>query len=161
MFISGLIKLFVGIVGSLASLFFLITFIFSRHKKSKLKIAAWTFTSTVGVILLIITVDLFLFPINQKSDHLILSAYREAPLGGIWLALYDDQTWEMGYSSREITSSGNYTIRHDTLTLNAQSGKTILGEISKTSFIINSKNLTEIENSGIRSLEILMNKSEN
>ena len=155
MFISGLIKLFVGILGSLASLFFLISSIFSRHKKGKLKIAAWTFTSTVGVILLIVIVDLFLFPINKKSDQLILSAYREAPLGGIWLALYDDQTWEMGYSSREITSSGNFTIRHDTLTLNAQSGQTILKDISKTSFIIDSKNLTEIENSGINYLEIV------
>lgn len=155
MFISGLIKLFVGILGSLVSLFFLISSIFSRHKKGKLKITAWTFTSTVGVILLIIIVDLFLFPLNKKSDQLILSAYREAPLGGIWLALYDDQTWEMGYSSREITSSGNFTIRYDTLTLNAQSGKTILKDISKTSFIIDSKNLTEIENSGINYLEIV------
>ncbi|WP_339754579.1 hypothetical protein [Algoriphagus aquimarinus] len=125
-----------------------------------MKIAAWTFFSTIGVILLIIIVDLFLFPINQKSDQLILSAYREAPLGGIWLALYDDQTWEIGYSSREITSSGNYFIRHDTLTLNAQSGKTILQDISKTSFIIDSKNLREIENSGIRALEIVFKKSD-
>tara|TARA_R110002072_G_scaffold216077_1_gene373419 strand:- start:381408 stop:381890 length:483 start_codon:yes stop_codon:yes gene_type:complete len=160
MFISGLIKLFVGILGTLVSLIFLIITIFSRHKKGKLKIAAWTFFSTIGVILLIIIVDLFLFPINQKSDQLILSAYREAPLGGIWLALYDDQTWEIGYSSREITSSGNYFIRHDTLTLNAQSGKTILQDISKTSFIIDSKNLREIENSGIRALEIVFKKSD-
>lgn len=160
MFISGLIKLFVGVLGSLASLFFLITGIFSRHKKDRLKMALWTFTSTVGVILLIVIVDLFLFPINKKSDQLILSAYREASLGGIWLALYDDQTWEMGYSSREITSTGNYTIKHDTLTLHAQSGKTILKDISNTSFIIDSKNLTEIENSGIRSLEIVYKKSD-
>lgn len=160
MFISGLIKLFVGILGTSVCLIILIITIFSRHKKGKLKIATWTFSSTIGVILLIIIVDLFLFPINQKSDHLILSAYREAPLGGIWLALYDDQTWEIGYSSREITSSGNYLIRHDTLTLNAQSDKTILKDISKTSFIIDSKNLIEIENSGIRSLEIVYNKSD-
>lgn len=160
MFISDLIKLFVGILGSLSSLFFLITGIFSRHKKDRLKIAAWAFTSAVGVILLIIIVDLFLFPINKKSDQLILSAYREAPLGGIWLALYEDETWEIGYSSREITSSGNYTIMHDTLTLNTQSGKTILKDISKTSFIIDSKYLTEIENSGIRSLEIVYKKND-
>lgn len=161
MFISGIIKFFIGVLGGLVSVIFLLISLFKRKKRGKLKIAAISFLGSILLILIVTLVELFLFPTNKKTDQLILVAYREAPIGGIWLGLYDDETWELGYSSREITSSGNYIIQHDTLTINAQSGKTILKDITETSFIIGSKNLLEIENSGIRSLEILMNKSGN
>ncbi|WP_157963281.1 hypothetical protein [Algoriphagus litoralis] len=86
-----------------------------------------------------------------------MSAYREAPIGGIWLAIYTDQTWEIGNSSREITANGTYEIKSDTLILTAAQGTSIIGEIDQTSFIIQSESLIEINNSGILSLEIILN----
>jgi hypothetical protein len=114
----------------------------------------------VAVITLILIQETILYPPNPKIDQLILSAYREAPIGGIWLGVYEDRTWQLGYSSVEITSEGTYQLAGDTLTLIANEGTTVIGESERTSFLIETKYLVEVENSGIRSLEIQRNKLE-
>lgn len=120
-----------------------------------------SFLATVAsVFILIFIQETIIYPPNPKSDQLILSAYREAPLGGIWLGVYNDQTWQLGNSSVEITSEGTYQLTGDTLTLTANEGTTIMGEFQRTSFIIKPKHLIEIKNSGIWSLEIQLNTLE-
>lgn len=158
MIISGLIKFFIGFIGVLGTLLFLILALLNRNKKGKLKIAGLTFIISVAIIVLITLVEFLIYPVNPKTEQLILTAYREAPLGGIWLALYDDETWELGYSSREITSKGTYKFHNDTLTIFAQEGQKIVKEIEQTSFTFDSGKLVEIQNSGIKVLEIQINK---
>lgn len=159
-FFFGLILLFAAILGIIATLIFTLIAISRRTSKSW----AWSgysfFMSSSIVIMLILIHELILFPPNPKTDQLVLTAYREAPIGGVWLGLYDDQIWQLGYSSVEITSAGKYQITGDTLTLYADEGTTIIGEVERTSFIIKSKSLVEIKNSGIRFLEIELNKVE-
>lgn len=131
---------------------------FKRTKSGKLRLAGIVFFSTVGLILIITVIEFQVYPNNPKADQLIMSAYREAPIGGIWLAIYTDQTWEIGNSSREITANGTYEIKSDTLILTAAQGTSIIGETEKTSFIIESESLIEVNNSGIKSLKIMENK---
>ena len=157
MFLTGLIKFFIGLAGVILTLVFLFIAIFKRTKKGLIRKAGITLFSSVMIIIVISVVEYFIYPINQKTDQLLLTAYREAPLGGIWLALYHDKTWELGFSSREITATGTYQINADTLYLTAMDDTIIIGEIDKTSFIIGEKTLIEIQNSGIRSLEIIIN----
>ena len=116
----------------------------------KIRIAGITFFTTAAIVILITIVEFFVFPINPRTEELVLTAYREAPIGGIWLALYNDNTWEMGYSSREITSNGTYKIENDTLTIYATSGEEIITNLRQTSFTFHSNKLVEIKNSGIK-----------
>ncbi len=158
MFLATLIKALIGLIGMVTSLIFLILSLFKKERKGKLKIAGTTFLSTIAIIVIITMIEFYSYPINPKSDEEVLTAFRETPLGGIWLALYRDQSWELGHSSREITSNGTYHIVGDTITLIASKGMTVIDEVGNTSFIIEEKDLVEIENSGIRSLKITSNK---
>lgn len=158
MLLFGIFTLFVGMIGLLVTLTFVTIAIFKKSpnswKRSGISLAATILTT----ITLITIQETILFPPNPKIEKLILSAYREAPIGGIWLGVYDDQTWQLGYSSIEITAEGTYKINEDTLTLVADQGTTIIGDSERTSFLIKQKSLIEVENSGIRSLEIQINK---
>lgn len=158
MFITGIVKFFVGLVGVIASLTFLLLSVFKRTRKGKLKLAIISLFSTVAIIGIITLVEFQLYPTNKKTDKLLLTAYREAPIGGIWLALYNDSTWEIGFSSREITANGTYELHSDTLTLFAKEGTTVVGQTTKTSFVVELNRLIEVENSGIKALEIKINK---
>ncbi len=157
MFLTGLIKLLIGLAGLTSTFILLFLSAFKRTRSGKLRLAGIVFFSTVGLILIITVIEFQVYPKNPKADQLIMSAYREAPIGGIWLAIYTDQTWEIGNSSREITANGTYEIKSDTLILTAAQGTSIIGEIDQTSFIIQSESLIEINNSGILSLEIILN----
>lgn len=139
MFAIGLFKVLLGIIGIIGTFSFLILSFFKRTRKGKLQYAAITFTTTIALIVGITLIEFLIFPEDDKTEQLVLTAYREAPLGGIWLALYNDKTWKIGYSSREITSQGTYEISSDTLTLSASEGTTIVGDVEQTSFIIGSK----------------------
>jgi hypothetical protein len=158
MFISGIVKIFVVLFGVIITLTFLLLRVFKRTRKGKLKLAIISLFSTAAIIGIITLVEFQLFPTNKKTDKLLLTAYREAPIGGIWLALYNDSTWEIGFSSREITENGTYILRSDTLTLFATEGTAVVGQTTKTSFVIESDRLIEVENSGIKALEIKINK---
>ncbi|MCV9386991.1 hypothetical protein [Reichenbachiella ulvae] len=159
MLLFGLIILLVGSVGFLVTLTFVIMAIFKNSKYWKLSGISLA-TTTLAVIALILIQETILYPPNPKIDKLVLSAYREAPIGGIWLGVYNDRTWQLGYSSVEITSEGKYELAGDTLTLFANDGTTVIGDSKRTSFLIEPKYLVEVENSGIRSLEIQLNKLE-
>ncbi|MEP1032970.1 hypothetical protein [Ekhidna sp.] len=159
-FLFGLIILLTGILGLLVTLTFTIIAIFKRNSKSWKRSGYSLLASSAIIITLILIHEVILFPPNPKTEQLLISAYREAPLGGIWLGVYDDQTWQLGYSSVEITSEGTYQLSGDTLTLIASEGTSVIGDSERTSFIIKPKNLVELKNSGIRSLEIHLNKLE-
>ncbi len=158
MFITGLMKFLIGLVGVIGTLILLVLSTFKRTKKGKIRLAGITFFSTAGLIVIITIIEFQVYPINSKTDQLLLTAYREAPFGGIWLAIYDDRTWELGYSSREITASGRYQLQADTLILTAANGTTIIGQTEQTSFVIEPRRLIEVGNSGIRWLEIMINE---
>jgi hypothetical protein len=160
MLLFGLIILLVGTVGLIVTLTFAVIAIFKKNSKNWKRSGISLATTTVAVIALILIQETILYPPNPKIDQLILSAYREAPIGGIWLGVYEDRTWQLGYSSVEITSEGTYQLAGDTLTLIANEGTTVIGESERTSFLIETKYLVEVENFGIRSLEIQLNKLE-
>ena len=158
MLLFGFIILLTGTIGVLVTLFFAIVALIKRNsanwKSSGISLA----TTIVVIVSMIFVQETILYPPNPKIGQLVLSAYREAPIGGIWLGIYDDNTWQLGYSSKEITSEGTYRIFGDTLQLVANNGTTVIGDFNQTAFIIKAKSLIELNNSGIRSLEILQNK---
>lgn len=159
-FLFGLIILSAGILGIVVTLTFTLIAIFKRTPKNWRRSGISLLSSGIIVIILILIHEVILFPPNPKTEQLVLMAYREAPIGGIWLGVYNDQTWQLGYSSVEITSTGTYQIIGDTLTLIANKGTIIIGESERTSFVIEPKYLVEVKNSGIKSLEIQLNKLE-
>ncbi len=158
MFLFGLLILLVAFVGLITTLTFVVIAIFKKNSKNWKRSGISLATTTLAVIVLILVQETILYPPNPKTEQLLLSAYREAPIGGIWLGVYNDQTWQLGYSSVEITSEGTYEVAGDTITLIAYDGTTVIGEAERTSFLIEPKYLVEVENSGIRSLEIQLNK---
>jgi len=62
------------------------------------------------LILLTTGLEFLMHPTNNKLGQLVLTGHREATLGAYWLGVYDDGAWGLGQSSREIVSSGSYTI---------------------------------------------------
>lgn len=59
----------------------------------------------------------FFYSCSDRKDKLVLSADREAPLGWIYLNLYNDDSFELiskGVRNKEIYS-GNYRIDEDTI----------------------------------------------
>jgi len=159
-FLSGLLILSVSILGIVVTLIFILVAIFKQSSRSW-KRAGYSLLAFGTIVTgLFLYHKLILFPPNPKVDQLVFSAYREAPIGGIWLGLFDDKTWELGYSSVEITSSGTFDISGDTLKLIATEGTTVIKEFKQTSFIMKPDYLLELKNTGIRSLIIQMNEIE-
>lgn len=160
-FLFSLIILLVGVVGIFVTLAFIIIAITKRKSKYWKKCIYSFLISGVVVILIILVHEVILFPPNPKLDDLVLSAYREAPIGGYWLGLYQDSTWEFGNSPRELDFNGTYTIHGDTLTLSNSPGSTFYNGKSSNQFLIQSENLIEIENTGIKGLKIGLNNITN
>lgn len=147
-----------SILGILVTLYFLLKALFKKSSKY-LKNAGISFISTVAfAIFAFLILEFLLFPQNPKKEQLVLTAYREAPIGGIWLGLYNDMTWEMGNSSREINRYGSYNFINDTLNLTTTSAVSFHNNSTKIQFIIDNDMLMEVENSGIYRLEISLNK---
>lgn len=147
-FIAGtLLKAVVGLGGLFLTFWYLIVYIFKKDR-SQLRRAGVTFFTTVGVIILISVVEfLFIFSNTEKDNkNVVLVAAREAPLGGIELKLYNDRSFELG-NLRKVKRAGTYSISGDTLTI-ANSDSVI------ASFLIEEKELVEIQNTGIHSLDI-------
>lgn len=158
MFIAGIFKFLLGLVGVLTTLVFLVLSLFKRTRKGKLQWAGITFFSTVVLIIIMTIIEFLIYPTNPKLDQLVLTAHREAPIGGYWLGLYDDSTWEFGNSSRELEINGTYTILEDTLNLTTTNGTTFYNGDTTNQFLIHPKDLLEVENTGIRGLKIGLNK---
>ncbi|GAB3333225.1 hypothetical protein GCM10027429_13550 [Marivirga atlantica] len=158
LFATGILKFIVGLIGLLFTLVFLIVLLFKKNKRPFLRNAGITFISTVIIILAITIVEFFIAPVNPKEDQLVLNAYRSAQLGGFWLGVYKDSTWEMGNSSREIGLKGTYNINGDTLILKVSNGGKFKNGKSENSLIITETALIEIESTGIKRLNINLNK---
>lgn len=156
-FLFGLIIFLAGILGIFVSLAFIIIAIIKRKSKHWKKSIYSLLISGAVVILLILVHEVILFPTNPKLDELVLTAYREAPIGGYWLGLYNDSTWEFGNSSREIEFDGTFEIIGDTLFLSTSPGSTFYNGKSSNQFLIQSEDLVEIENTGIKGLKIGLN----
>ena len=158
LFIAGIIKFLIGLVGVLTTLVFLSLSLFKRTRRGKLKTAGITFFTTVATILIITAFEFLIYPPNRNKDKLVLTAFREAPLGAYWLGLYDDSTWELGNSSREIKVKGTFTINGDTLNFKTLGGTAFYNGDTKKRFLIQENDLIEIENTGIGGLKIGLNK---
>ncbi len=158
MLLFGLITLLVGLLGLVLTSIFIVLALFKRNAKNWKRVGISFFGTTALIIILILIQEVFLYPPNPKIERLVLSAYREAPIGGYWLGLYNDSTWELGNSPREIEVFGTYTIIRDTLNLVASEGEIFYNGTTTNTFLINEKELIEIENSGIKWLSIGMNK---
>nr|WKN38291.1 hypothetical protein K4G66_06195 [Tunicatimonas sp. TK19036] len=136
MIVAGLIKFLIGFIGLTTTIIYLISFAFKRNSRS-LKKAGIVFGSTVTVIIVITLMELSLYPVNQKKDQLVLTAFREAPIGAYWLGLY---------------------IKGDTILLKATSEKGFYNGDTLNYFLIKGQDLVEMENTEIRGLKITMNK---
>lgn len=158
LFATGLLKLLIGLIGIFGTIIFLVLSVFKRTRKGKLQYAGLTLLTSVIFILLITGFEFLMHPTNSKLDQLVLTAHREAPIGAYWLGVYNDSTWELGNSSREIEVSGTYTISGDTLHLKTLGGTAFYNGDARNSFVIIGDDLMEIENAGIRGLRIGMNK---
>lgn len=158
---SALFLLFIGLVailGTIVTLVFAVVAIFKRNRKS-LKRTGFSLLSTLSIVITLILIhEVILFPPNPKADELILTAYREAQIGGIWLGLYKDSTWEMGNSNRELDQNGIYEIHGDTLILIKPKGETFNNGLNVNQFLIEEGDLIEVKNTGIAALAIEMNK---
>jgi len=56
---------------------------------------------------------------SSKNVKTVLFAHRDAPIGGIWIELKDNQTFTAGYKRGE-KSEGTYQIKQDTVILNPE-----------------------------------------
>lgn len=68
-------------------------------------------------ISLLLLMTLFFCSCSDKKDKIVLSADREAPLGWIFLNLYDDNSFEFiskGLRNKQIYL-GNYRLKEDTI----------------------------------------------
>lgn len=158
MIITSLIKFGIGFIGILLTIIYGIIALANKNKREKFKTAAMIFFSTAGLLIVISVIEFLVYSLDNKTNDIILEAYREAPIGGIWLALYENKTWELGNSSREISSTGNYQISGDTITLISEQGNKETTDFQTTSFVIDQQRLIETTNSGIHVLEIRTNK---
>lgn len=94
---------------------------------------------------------------NKAKKKVVLIASSEAPIGGIFLALYKDSTYELG-NFRQVESTGIFKLKTDTLFLTPADTSHIAEKFSETSFIMKGKELIEIQKTGIGWLEIHGNK---
>jgi len=158
LFITGLLKFLIGLVGILATLIFLVLSLFKKIRKGQLQNAGVTFLTSMVLILLITGLEFLMHPSNKRLDQLVLTGHREAPLGAYWLGVYNDGTWELGQSSREIVFSGHYTISGDTLRLKTRYGTAFGNGATSTDLVIHNDDLLEVKNTGIKALKIGVNK---
>ncbi|MHA7102269.1 hypothetical protein [Roseivirga pacifica] len=147
--------------GLLSTIVALILSLVKEKRKSRLRFARFTFLTTILLTLIITGIEFLLYPINKKNDQLILTGFREAPIGGYWLGIYNDSTWEIGNSSREIEIRGTYTVMNDTVTLYTTGETTFYNGTKVNQLIISKNRLVEVENTGIRYFEVGLNKLNN
>ena len=145
--IVSILKMLIGLFGILSTIWFLITGLFKRNS-SAYKKAGFSLIATFILVGIISTIELGYYSSKAKNKKLVLSAGREAPIGGIWLKLYDNKSYTLTYDPRTEGKEGTYQIKNDTLTL-------FDTDTIRTSFLIKEKSLEEIKNTGIGGLSIL------
>lgn len=143
--ITSILKALIVLVCILSTIWFLILGL--RGNKTGYK------KTGLSVILTFVVVNMFTIiehRIHSKKPTLLLSASREAPIGGIWLKLYGDTSYTLTYDPRSEGIKGIYKIKEDTLTI-------FNADTIKASFIIREKLLEELGTTGIGGLTILKN----
>ncbi len=154
--IAIIIVIFITAVSLLLTGVFLLGYLIKR-RKARLKNAAISFaTGALSLFLLIVAEEMF-FSYNSKNKKEVLVASREAPIGGILLKLYEDNTYEIGVL-REVKSAGTYVLKSDTLFIAATDNPKQNSYITQTAFLIKEGYLEQIGNTGIGFLEIHVNK---
>ncbi len=146
----------VAIVGGSLTVVYLFSYL-RKKEKVKLRNAALTFIASVVLFFTLVTVAANQYPDALPKKEVVLIAAREASLGGILLRLYADSTFELG-NNRRVTSTGVYNLNVDTLVITTTDNSKLLKDISQTSFIIEEENLVEVNNTGIKFLEIHENR---
>ena len=154
--ITSIIAILIEIVGIVLTIKYLFGYLRSR-KTNNLKKAAISFTFSTALFFVLIIFVANQYPDALPEKEVVLTAAREAPLGGISLRLYADSTFDMG-NFRKITSEGVYKVIADTLIISTTDNSSFSKDRSTTSFLIKDKILVEVKNSGINFLEIDENK---
>ncbi|MBF9252619.1 hypothetical protein I2I11_04890 [Pontibacter sp. 172403-2] len=154
--IASIIAVLIMAVCLLLTVVFLVGYLIKR-RKARLRNAAISFATAVLSFGLLLVVEELFFSYNFKNKEEVLVASREAPIGGILLKLYKDNTFEIG-GFREVKSSGTYELKADTIFLNATDNPKQNGYVTETSFIIRKGYLEEVEDTGIGFLEVHVNK---
>ena len=155
MFISGLIIFFFILITILT---LIVLGIIAAFKKSLSVITRNRFFLLTPILIaavIFMLQEFIFFPSNPKLDQLVFVGYRDMPISSNWLGLYDDNTWEFGISSREIESSGTYTFWNDTLVITTKKGTVLWNGNDSNTFYIERGYIWEIENTGLRGLEIV------
>ncbi|WP_162055528.1 copper resistance protein NlpE [Pontibacter pamirensis] len=153
---TSIIAMLVAIVGGSLTVVYLFSYL-RKKEKVKLRNAALTFIASVVLFFTLVTVAANQYPDALPKKEVVLIAAREASLGGILLRLYADSTFELG-NNRRVTSTGVYNLNVDTLVITTTDNSKLLKDISQTSFIIEEENLVEVNNTGIKFLEIHENR---
>ncbi|TPE42443.1 hypothetical protein [Pontibacter mangrovi] len=154
--IASIIAVLIMAVCLLLTVVFLVGYLIKR-RKARLRNAAISFATAVLSLGLLLVVEELFFSYNFRNKEEVLVASREAPIGGILLKLYEDNTFEIG-GFREVKSSGTYELKSDTLFIIATDSPKQSGYITQTSFIIRKGYLEEVEDTGIGFLEVHVNK---
>ena len=151
---------FVGFVGILLTVTFLIIGLFGNRKRA-IKRAALTFFPTILFVIIAVVIERNTSKELKKEKEVVFIATREAPLGGISLILYADSTFKisnLGLSkSNNYELNGDYFLKRDTIFISSNDPRKLLKNGNKTSFLIKRRIIEDSGNSGIVYMEIKEN----
>lgn len=122
-----------------------------RRNKKQIKTAGVIYLITIGGLLLVIAGQSFL-PDKTKAysgKRTVLVATRKASLGAVQLKVYTDSTYDLGSESK-VTWRGRIKVSNDTLIL-------LQNDKIAASFVVDTKVLKEVRNTGISFLQIESN----
>ncbi|WP_207427969.1 hypothetical protein [Pedobacter sp. SYSU D00535] len=96
--ITSILKLLIGLIGLLGTVWFLISGL--RGNKTGYKKAGFSLILLFLLTTIISVIEQRLYSNRPKSQKLLLSASREAPIGGILLKLYADTSYTLTNDQR-------------------------------------------------------------
>ncbi|WP_205503080.1 hypothetical protein [Rufibacter psychrotolerans] len=150
-----LIKFLVAVIGLILIMRHLILGVV-QHNNLQIKKSGKLLLVILGFFTLAIALE---FALKQfRNRGLIMYAWREAPTGGIWLKLYDNQEFHLGYLPTDKEAEGRFKFHGDTLFLEEYKPNGLLKGGDRTSLIIMNGMLVEIDRKSLGTLEITMNQ---
>ena len=150
-----LIKILVVLIGILLILRHVALGLF-HNNNLHLKKGGRILLIVIGFLLITSGIEFLLTKFRNRG--LVMYAWREAPIGGIWLRLYNDDKFKLGHLPESVAIAGSYKIKGDTLFLEGNKPIELLNSASKTSFIITKNRLLEINSTKIGALDISKNE---
>ncbi|WP_187262662.1 hypothetical protein [Pontibacter beigongshangensis] len=148
--------LLIAATGFVLTFIFLVVFL-RKKKLARLLHATLTILATTFLFYILNWEELTQRDFNRAKKKVVLTASREKLIGGVFLALYEDGTYELG-NLRRVVTAGVFCVKADSLFLITTDTTHLPGASSKTSFIINKEELVEIQNTGIERLEVHENR---